>query len=296
MTKWRGCRVRLIRSPTTLTSHSNAVIQTHLGNLFAATPLAILQPRTAIAWQLAPNTVLRSGFGLFSDILPGSVADIIGMNPPYVQTFQGGLLGTVGGTAIAPGVSNSAVAATVAANQAFAAGFAQGELSCASPQANPRRVFRPSASPPCRWQTSGAVFHAMELRHRASDRQHGQPARAIRGHARAESALSDASERLSNGLPGLLCSIPLPAPADARFGAVTQFSTGATSHYNGLQLNATKRLGHGLQGQVNYTLSRCMDEVSNGGLLQFSAGGILSLCPESWPGIMALATTTSGTI
>ena len=38
-------------------------------------------------------------------------------------------------------------------------------------------------------------------------------------------------------------------------------------------------MGHGLQGQVNYTLSRCIDEVSNGGLLQFSAGGILAPLP-----------------
>ena len=33
----------------------NAVIQTHLGNLFSSTPLAILQPRTAIAWQFEPT-------------------------------------------------------------------------------------------------------------------------------------------------------------------------------------------------------------------------------------------------
>ena len=46
-------------------------IQTGLGNLFASTPLAILQPRTAIAWQFEPNTVLRTGFGLFSDISAG---------------------------------------------------------------------------------------------------------------------------------------------------------------------------------------------------------------------------------
>jgi len=69
-------------------------------------------------------------------------------------------------------------------------------------------------------------------------------------------------------------------PTDPRLGAVTQFSTGANSRYNGLQLTAMKRLGHGLQGQVNYTFSRCMDEVSNGGFLQFSAGGILSPLPE----------------
>ena len=95
----------------------NAAIQTGLGNVFSSTPLAILQPRTAIAWQFEPKSVLRAGFGVFSDILPGSIADVVGVNPPYVKTFQGGLLGTVGGTAIAPGVPNSAIDATVAANQ-----------------------------------------------------------------------------------------------------------------------------------------------------------------------------------
>jgi len=77
------------------------------------------------------------------------------------------------------------------------------------------------------------------------------------------------------------CFAPFPylQPTDARFAAVTQLSTGANSHYNGLQLTAMKRLGHGLQGQVNYTWSRCMDTVSNGGFLPFSAGGILSPLP-----------------
>ena len=77
------------------------------------------------------------------------------------------------------------------------------------------------------------------------------------------------------------CFAPFPylQPTDPRFGAVTQFSTGANSHYSGLQLTAMKRLSHGLQGQVNYTFSRCMDTVSNGGFLQFSAGGILAPLP-----------------
>src|SRR4029077_11512090 len=101
------------------------VIRTEQATIFAATPAAILQPRMAIAWQIAPHTVLRSGFGLFSDILPGSVVDLVGVNPPYSKTFQGGLLGAAGGTALAPGVPNSAVDATIAANQSFNSGFAQ---------------------------------------------------------------------------------------------------------------------------------------------------------------------------
>ena len=87
------------------------------------------------------------------------------------------------------------------------------------------------------------------------------------------------------------CFAPFPylQPTDPRFGAVTQFSTGENSHYNGLQLTAMKRLGHGLQGQINYTFSRCMDTVSNGGFLQFSAGGILSPLPgETCPRLRPL--------
>lgn len=45
-----------------------------------------------------------------------NVVDLVGVNPPYSKTFQGGLLGNVGGSAIAPGVPNSAVNATIAAN------------------------------------------------------------------------------------------------------------------------------------------------------------------------------------
>jgi hypothetical protein len=78
---------------------------------------------------------------------------------------------------------------------------------------------------------------------------------------------------------GCFSPFPYRQPTDPRFGAVTQFSTGANSHYNGLQLTAMKRLGHGLQGQINYNWSRCMDTVSNGGFLSFSAGGILSPLP-----------------
>ena len=116
----RAQHIARLRSSFDSISHDvnqplNAAIQTGLGTVFSATPLAILQPRTAIAWQFEPKTVLRAGFGVFSDILPGTIADVVGVNPPYVKTFQGGLLGTVGGTTIAPGVPNSAVDATVAA-------------------------------------------------------------------------------------------------------------------------------------------------------------------------------------
>jgi hypothetical protein len=255
-------------------------IQTHLANLFSSTPLAILQPRTAIAWRVEPKTVLRAGFGLFSDILPGTVADLIGMNPPYVQTFQGGLLGTGGGTAIAPGVPNSAVDATGAANQTFTSGFAQGQLSCASTLANPASCLPPvaiTAVPSDELHAPYFMQWSFGIEH-----QFGTTA-SIQAQYVGTRAVNQPYLTQVNGYQtvceGCFAPFPYMQPTDGRFGAVTQFSTGANSHYNGLQLTAMKRMGHGLQGQVNYTWSHCLDTVSNGGFLQFSAGGILSPLP-----------------
>ena len=258
----------------------NAAIQTHLGNLFASSPIAILQPRTAIAWQLEPKTVLRTGFGMFSDILPGSIADLVGANPPYVQTFQGGLLGSVGGTAIAPGVLNSAVDATIAANQRFTSGFSNGQLSCASPQANPAACLPPvamTAVPDGELHAPYFMEWSLGMEH-----QFGTTA-SLQAQYVGTRAVNQPYLTQVNGYQtvcqGCFAPFPYMQPTDPRFSAVTQFSTGENSHYNGLQLTAMKRLGHGLQGQVNYTWSRCMDTVSNGGFLQFSAGGILSPLP-----------------
>ncbi len=258
----------------------SAAIQTNLGHLFASTPLAILQPRTALAWQFARNSVLRAGFGLFSDILPGSVADVVGMNPPYVRTFQGGLLGTVGGTAIAPGVPASAVDATVAANQAFGAGFSKGELSCASPLANPSACLPPVSIT----AVPDGTLHAPHFMQWSFGIEHQFGATSsLRAQYVGTRALDQPYSTEVNGYqtvcPGCFAPFPYGQPPDPRFAAVTQLSTGASSRYNALQLTATKRLSHGLQGQINYTLSRCMDEVSNGGFLPFSAGAILSPLP-----------------
>ena len=258
----------------------NSAIETHLGNLFSSTPLAILQPRAAIAWQLEPHTVVRAGFGLFSDLMPGSVADTIGANPPSVRTFQGGLLGTVGGTAIAPGVPNSAVNATIAANQAFGLGFSQGWLSCAAPQANPTACIPPVAMT----AVPDGQLHAPYFMEWSFGVEH-QFGTTGSVHAQyvGTRAVNQPYLTQANGYQtvcqGCFAPFPYEQPTDPRFGSVTQFSTGANSHYHGLQLTGTKRLGHGLQGQVNYTWSRCMDTVSNGGFLQFSAGAVLSPLP-----------------
>jgi hypothetical protein len=258
----------------------NTTIQTGLGHAFSSTPRAILQPRTALAWQFEPKSVLRAGFGLFSDILPGAIADVVGFNPPYVKTFQGGLLGTVGGTAIAPGMPGSAVDATVAANQSFNSGFASGQLSCASTQSNPATCLPPvaiAAMPSGELHAPYFMEWSLGLEHELGSTTKLQ-AQYVGTRAVNQPYLTQVNG-YQTVCQGCFAPFPYAQSTDPRFGAVSQFSTGVNSHYAGLQLSAMKRLGHGLMGQVNYTWSRCMDTVSNGGFLQFSAGGILNPLP-----------------
>jgi hypothetical protein len=243
----------------------NAAIQTQKENLFDSTPLAILQPRTALAWQFARTSVLRTGFGLFSDILPGSIADLVDVNPPYVRTFQGGLLGTVGtaATAIAPGVPNSAIDALAAADQAFSAGFASGELSCASPHANPAACLPPvaiTALPTGKLHAPYSMQWSVGVEH-----QFGSTA-SLRAQYVGTRVLNQPYITQVNGYQtvcqGCFAPFPYQQPTDPRFGAVTQFATGANSHYNGLQLSAAKRVSHGVQFHVAYTFGKSIDTLS----------------------------------
>jgi hypothetical protein len=201
--------------------------------------------------------------------------DLVGVNPPYSKTFQGGLLGTAGGTGF-----DSAVAATVAANRTFTSGFAQGQLSCASASPNPGTCLQPVAIT----AVPDGKLHAPYFMQWsfAVERQIGATVN-LRAQYVGTRAVNQPYQTQVNGYqtvcPGCFAPFPYGQPSDARFGAVTQLSTGANSHYDGLQLTADKRLAHGLQAVVNYTWSHCMDTVSNGGFLPFSAGGILTPLP-----------------
>ncbi len=77
---------------------------------------------------------------------------------------------------------------------------------------------------------------------------------------------------------GCFAPFPYQQPLDQRFGNVTEFQTGASSIYNGLQTVYTQQWG-GLTLRANYTFSHCLDEVSNGGLLAFSTQGLESPLP-----------------
>jgi hypothetical protein len=259
----------------------NAVMATNQSQVLNARPGAIWQPRTSIAWQVRPRTLLRAGFGVFGDLLPaGSLIDALAANPPFVNTFQGGLLGSAGGLAIAPGVPNSAVDATAAANDALLAGFRSGTRSCASAPAKPGSCLPPvsvTALPP------GGLAVPYYLQWSAGIERELSARMTLRAQYVGTHGYDLTYQMHVNGYQTVCngCFAPYPylKPPDPRFGDVTQFMSNATSRYNGLQLTLQRRPSAGLSWIVNYTWSHSQDEVSNGGFLPFAAGALLSPLP-----------------
>jgi hypothetical protein len=55
------------------------------------------------------------------------------------------------------------------------------------------------------------------------------------------------------------------APPDPRFATVTEIGNQGISNYNGVTLQYRRAFSHGFQGQINYTWSHSLDDLSNGG-------------------------------
>ena len=255
------------------------IIQTGVSGLFPATPLLVWQPRVSMAYQLTPGMVLHAGFGVFNDIIPAQIADLAATNAPYSPTFVGGIGGQVGGTGIAPNVTGSAVDATAAANQSFQKVFSAGAAPCAGIAAG---------APTCPLAVSMNTFPSGTLKTPYYYQYNFGVEQRVgtKGAARIDyvgtRGVHEPYQVQLNGYQtvcdGCFAPYPYQQPLDQRFGSVNEFQTNATSIYSGLQTNFTEQIG-GLTLRANYTLSHCLDEVSNGGLLSFSSQGILSPLP-----------------
>ncbi|MGD0347592.1 MAG: TonB-dependent receptor [Terracidiphilus sp.] len=262
-----------------VTQPLNQAIQTGVHSLFPSTPTLVWQPRVSLAYQVTRGTVIHAGFGVFNDIIPAQIADLAATNAPYAPTFVGGIGGQVGGLAIAPGVANSAADAASAANRQFQSLFSAGGPPCAG--------IAPGA-PTCPLAVSLNTFPTGTLKtpyyyqyNLGIERQlsaHG----AIRIGYVGTRGLHEPFQVGLNGYqnvgPGYFAPYPYQQPLDQRFGSVNEFRTDAGSNYSGLQASLSEQF-HSLTLNANYTLSHCLDEVSNGGLLPFSTQGILTPLP-----------------
>jgi Carboxypeptidase regulatory-like domain len=257
----------------------NQVVLGNVHNLFPATPLFIYQPRASFAYQFLHSAAIHGGFGVFNDIIPMQIADLAAMNAPNDPTFVGGIGGQVGGIGIAPGVPDSAVDAAVSANSSFQTTFRSGGDPCTGIQ---------PGSPTCPLAVSLDTFPSGTLKtpyyyqYDVGIEQQIGTRGSLRTDFVGTRGLHEPFQVQLNGYQtvcnGCFAPFPYQQPIDQRFGNVTEFRTDANSSYTGLQMAYTQQW-HGLTLRGNYTLSHCLDEVSNGGLLAFSTQGLMSPLP-----------------
>jgi hypothetical protein len=206
--------------------------------------------------------VIRGGLGLFSDLAPGFLVQSIFRNfpSPYAAAvYDGSTVGPESGSAVGS-APNTAIAQYNALRTGFAKGQTLAQLSAAT-----GGVFSPPTifGIPSNFETPNVLEWSFEVQKQLSPKNvvvvtysgnHGYNLLAENGWVNAFNGA---------GLPGF-SMLPATAP-DPRFGSVTQLTNNGWSNYDGLTFQYRRSLGYGVQGQVNYTWSKALDTISNGG-------------------------------
>ncbi len=260
----------------------NQSIQTDLKHAYYNVDSIVPDPRLGVVWSPwgGTGTVIRGGVGVFSDLAPAFLVSNVFNNAPFpfnATIYDGSLVGL----ANTPGS-----AAQTAQNQynAFKTGFFAGqtfnELNNSIPGGfSPVNYF----SIPSKFLTPTYVEWSFEIQ---------QPIGTKNVLVATYSGNHGYNLLVNNNFPNGYSTtgfggLPVTAP-DGRFGTVTQLTNGAISNYDGLTFQYRRSFSYGFQGQVNYTWSHALDDISNGGSgLPYSFCSGCGLTSLSSPSILA---------
>lgn len=244
------------------------------------------EPRFGFNWSpfgTSTGLVLSGGFGLFNSTLPGGYLDSLINNLPNDPTF------TVSGLPYGLTTPGNAEGAAAAAANALRTGFFNGATYGSLDAAVLADTGAPFAIP--NFFNAGGDIHTprfqewdLQAEKSIGDKMsfglkyvgnHGiweqisntglnaycgatiSPTASSTTPCLSTATVPGALPFTSfNGLPG--------APADPRFGTITEISSGYNSNYNGLTVSFLRRYS-AFQFQLNYTWSHALDYVSNAG-------------------------------
>ncbi|MGB8479890.1 MAG: carboxypeptidase regulatory-like domain-containing protein [Acidobacteriaceae bacterium] len=264
------------------TTAYNKLISTGRHQAFKNFQSISIQPRVGFAWSPfgdGTSTVVRGGFGMFTDVFPATIADSVLNNTPVNNSFA--LFGPLYGspTTISPNPADPVSGETVtgASNTALVTGFGQG-ASYSTLSASVAGFGAPNFTNPYH-NLRYPVYEEWNLE---IQRQFGRNTvfdlNYVGNRGYHEPNLNNSVN--AYGAPAGFTGINGTAPPNPNFSGVTEVYSNAVSNYNGIVATVQHR-SKSLLLQFNYEYSHAMDEISNGGILNFSGSGQSVLSPTN---------------
>ncbi|HEY3937791.1 MAG TPA: TonB-dependent receptor [Bryobacteraceae bacterium] len=267
-----GCFNEIPGQPFGQIAHSattpyNATIQTGLKEAFPYVEPIVPAPRAGFAYDPGNGFVLRGGFGIFSDLYQGLIADRLVTNAPAVASF------TANSGLVALNNPNSAFAAVSNSYNAFRSGFAGGatlaQLQASVPLGFSAPNFNTVANElynPKYYEWNFEVQKGFGLKYLLSVNYVGNS-----GYQELNQTLL-ANAYSATGFQGLPTSAP-----DSRFGEIRELNSQGYSNYNGMVTSFKWRPISNFTGNFSYTWSHALDTCSNECLEPFNAATAVSL-------------------
>jgi hypothetical protein len=244
-----------------------------------------LAPRFGFTWSPRSNdkTVVSGGFGIFYDAFPAYITDQF-VNLPYLVPVQ--LIGPDFGGPPVAWADPSGAAATVltTANTirngnsalgipSLANGLTVTQLIAAGGSPPSVTGFPTKLRTPQYQEWNFQVQQALDSKSRitlAYVGHHGYH----EGYPNGTLNASANPSTLGPGFGSQIAGYPVNTP-DPRFGAFTEWNSGAVSNNNELTATYSRRMSAGFVINANYTWAHALDEISNGGLLGVGVHNLL---------------------
>ena len=244
------------------TTPYNSVLAVNQKQAFNKFEAVSYEPRFEVTYLPSKNTLLRGGFGMFSDVFPGQVADELLRNIPQDPRFQ------VQFAPLQPSITGSGAQLTAQSNAIFKANFGSGASYTTLKAAAPAFVRPNISTADANVQYPTYEEYSLQLQQQITPNTSIQLTYAG-NHGFHEPVVATNSNAFSAaGFGGL----PSSRPA-TEFGQVTNLSSTASSNYNGGLISIVHRSKY-VSTQFNYTYSHTLDQISNGGFLGFTSSSI----------------------